>query len=74
MDNIYKVLQDIRTQHDSRLSLVESRLDQFEEKTKDSLQEYVTNLKSDIIDSIKEDVNGLADSRIVNWKIEGGEN
>ena len=63
LDNISKVLHDIRTQHDSRLSTVESRLDQFEEKTKDSLQEYVTNLKSDIIDSIKEDINALVDSR-----------
>ena len=58
MDNISKILHDIRTQHDSRLSTVESRLDQCEEKTKDSLQEYVTNLKS-----IKEDINGLVDSR-----------
>ena len=63
LDNISKVLHDIKTQHDSRLSTVESRLDQFEEKTKESLQEYVTNLKSDIIDSIKEDINGLVDSR-----------
>ena len=63
LSNISKVLQDIRTQHESRLSTVESGLDQFEEKTKGSLQEYATNLKSDIIDSIKEDIKGLVDGR-----------
>ena len=34
LDNISKVLQDIRTQHDSRLNNVERRLDSFEENAK----------------------------------------
>ena len=62
MDNISKVLQDIRTQHDSRLYAVESRLDTIEETTKYSIKESVTELKSEIIDGIKDDINNLVDS------------
>ena len=61
--NISKVLQDIRTQHDSRLYAVESRLDTIEETTKYSIKESVTELKSEIIDGIKDDINKLVDSR-----------
>ena len=63
LDNISKVLQDIRTQHDSRLYAVESRLDTIEETTKHSIKESVTELKSEIIDGIKDDINSLVDSR-----------
>ena len=63
MDNISKVLQDRRTQHDSRLYAVESRLDTIEETTQHSIQESVTELKSEIIDGIKDDINSLVDSR-----------
>ena len=63
LDNISKVLQDIRTQHDSRLYAVESRLDTIEETTKYSIKESVTELKTEIIDGIKDDINNLVDSR-----------
>ena len=57
------MLQDIRTQHDSRLYAVESRLDTIEETTKHSIKESVTELKSEIIDGIKDDINSLVESR-----------
>ena len=56
------MLQDIRTQHDSRLYAVESRLDTIEETKKHSIKESVTELKSEIIDGIKDDINSLVDS------------
>ena len=63
MDNISKVLQDIRIEHDIRLYAVESRLNTIEETTKNSIKESVTELKSEIIDGIKADINSLVDSR-----------
>ena len=63
LDNISKVLQDIRTEHDTRLYAVESRLDTIEETTKNSIKEGVTELKSEIIDGIKAAINSLVDSR-----------
>ena len=63
LDNISKVLQDIRTQHNSMLYAVESRHDTIEETTKYSINESVTESKSEIIDGTKDDINSLVDTR-----------
>ena len=57
------MLQEGRTQHESRLYAVESRLDINEEMTQYSIKESVSEIKREIIDGIKDDISSLVDSR-----------
>lgn len=63
LENISKVLQDISTQHESRLSTVEQRLDTIEDNTQKTVKDCVSKMKTDIINIIKGDIDKLVDTR-----------
>ena len=57
------MLQEIKATYDGRMTNIESRMDRFEEKPEQVITENVREMKDDIVDSLKGELNLLVDSR-----------
>ena len=63
LQKISSSLQDITGKHDARMSIIEVRLDRFENCAKEEIQSQVNIMKEDIITSLKTDINTVVDAR-----------
>ena len=63
LDNISKVLGDIQTTTNSRMDKFEARLGTIEERTTDKIKNSVSSIKSEILESLQTNLEGLVDSR-----------
>ena len=62
LEKITGVLQEIQSIYECRMTNIETRISTFEERTEKAIVDNVKEMKGDIIDSIKEEVNPLVDS------------
>ena len=64
LDNIsFKGFAGYKDQHDTRLNKIDKKMDSFEVSTKRSVEKSVSEMKGEIIDSIKDDIDRLVDMR-----------
>ena len=63
LENITGVLKNIQSKFEGRMSNIETRMDSYEERTEKIITDQVTEMKDDIIDSLKGEVNQLVDIR-----------
>ena len=63
LDNISKVLGDIQTTTNSRMDKFEARLGKIEERTQNEIKSSVSDMKSEIIESLQTNIESLVDSR-----------
>ena len=61
--NISKVLGDIKTSTNSRMDKFEERLGTIEERTNEEIKNYVSSMKTEIIESLQGNLESLVDSR-----------
>ena len=60
-ENISGALNPIQTKHDERMTAIENRMDSLETKTSTEIKSSVEDMKEDIINSIRGDVDKLVD-------------
>ena len=63
LDNISKVLGDIQTATNLRMDKFEARLGTKEERTTDEIKNSVSSMKSEILESLQTNLEGLVDNR-----------
>ena len=63
LENISQVLTEIQSSNDKRMTTLETKVSQIEIKTQEAIQSSITGMKNEIIESMREDVNQLVDSR-----------
>ena len=63
LDNISKVLGDIKTSTNSRMDKFEERLGTIEERTNEEIKNNVSSMKTEIIESLQGNLESLVDSR-----------
>lgn len=63
LENISYVLGDIQRTTDKRITSLEERVTHFESNTSETIKHSIENMKSEVKDSVKEDLNKLVDAR-----------
>ena len=63
IEGISSSIKDIQKQHDHRMSRMEERMTKMEVNTKQEIKLQVTSMKDEIIDSLKQDINKVVDTR-----------
>ena len=63
IESISSSIKDIQKQHDHRMSRMEERMTKMVVNTKQEIKLQVTSMKDEIIDSLKQDINKVVDTR-----------
>lgn len=63
LENIAGAVHDIQNKHDQRMKTLEDRMDKLETATKDEIKSSIVDMKSDILDSLKVDLDSIVDKR-----------
>lgn len=63
LENISSALTDLKKSNDARIGELENRVKNIEEGSRQDIQTSVSTMKEDIINSLKEDIDKLVDSR-----------
>lgn len=63
IQNISEVLKDIQKNTDKRIESLESRVSSIENKTTEVIQDQIQKMKVEVIDSVKDGLDKLVDSR-----------
>ena len=63
LDNITGMLKDMQKDSNERMTRLETRVTSLESDTKDEIKGTVSNMKAEIISSLKDDINKLVDTR-----------
>ena len=63
LDNITGMLKDMQKDRNERMTCLETHVTSLESDTKDELKGSVSNMKAEIISSLKDDINKLVDTR-----------
>lgn len=63
LDNISRVLGDIQKTTNTRMDKFEERLNNVEQRNKNDIETCVANMKTEIIDSLKDNMESLVDKR-----------
>ena len=63
LDNITRVLGDIQKITNSRMDAFEERLNTVEQRTKEGIESSVSKMKTEIIDSLQNNLESLVDTR-----------
>lgn len=63
LTTISDVLKDIQTKHTTRMDRLEDRMDNLESSDKAIIEEKISSLKNEVIDSLKEDIDRQVDIR-----------
>ena len=63
LENISCVLKDIQKNTDQRIDSLESRMTNVEKNTEEAIKDSVENMKSEVIESLKENIDKLVDAR-----------
>ena len=63
LENIAGAVHDIQNKHDQRMKSLEDQMNKLETTTKDEIRSSIVDMKSDILDSLKEDIDNIVDKR-----------
>ena len=63
LENISYVLGDIQRTMDKRITSLEERVAHFETNTSETIKDFIEEMKGELINSVKEDLNRLVDAR-----------
>ena len=63
LQNIAGTLEEIQKRHENRMDHLETRMGNIENTTKKEVEVQVQSLKSDILESLKSDINTVVDER-----------
>ena len=63
LENISYVPGDIQRTTDKRITSLEERVTHFESNTSETIKHSIENMKGEVIDSVKEDLNRLVEAR-----------
>ena len=64
LENITTVLTDLRKSNDDRLDELDNRIKIIEDGNQEDIKESVESMKDDVLQSLKDDINNLVDTRV----------
>lgn len=63
LENIAGAIQDIQNKQDSRMKHLEDRMDKVEEANREEIKKGLNEIKSDVLQNLKADIDTLVDNR-----------
>ena len=64
LENITTVLTDLRKSNNERLDELDNRIKIIEDGNQENIKESVESMKGDVLQSLKDDINNLVDTRV----------
>ena len=63
LENIATTLQDLHVKSETRMNNIEDRMNRMENNTRVEIKENISNMKEEILESVKEGIDKLVDTR-----------